>query len=108
MKMKKMKLVNVYGGYGENDIMGVEWFVGKSIEDGVNRVRCKIVDEESEFYGDWVKFSDDLCGVSFGDENFYLVIGDGNEWYKGIDEWGIWSESKWKKWEELCYKYCDE
>lgn len=106
--MKKMKLVNVYGGYGENDIMEIEKFEGWSIEDGVSKIRSKGVNEESEFYGSWVKFSEDLCGVSFGDENFYLVIGEGSEWYGGVDDNEGWSDSKWEKWEELCYRYCDE
>ena len=129
--MKKMKLVNVYGGYGENDIMEVEKFEGWSIEDGVNKVRCKglemlmigrlgegevwdedveygVFSEWKEFYSNWVKYSEDLCGVSFGEENFYWVIGEGSEWYDDVDNSEVWSDSKWEKWEELCYGYCDE
>ena len=105
--MKKMKLVNVYSGYGENSIVGVERFEGLSIEDGVSEVKGRCVNEDSEFFGNWVKYSDDLCGVDFGEENFYWVIGEGNEWYERVDIDGVYGED-WGKWEELCYMYCDE
>ena len=108
--MKSYKIVSVYSGYNEMDIIGVKVMKGGSVNEVCNSVNMKIKEVYSDSGGYWEEFCNhvlvdnnkDIGSVCSGEEGFEFVIGEGNEWYKKIDSRKEWSESEWNEWVELC------
>ena len=128
MKNKKYKVVLVNGSMGESDILEVREFEGSSkkrvsyrvFEDRILEVVKEYLEEyENEYEGmkfnkfmknvfefeGVFEFEDNKICVSCGEENYYIVIEEGEEIYNKIDELsGVdISESVWNEW----MKYLD-
>jgi len=125
MMNKKYKVVLVNGSMGESDILEVREFEGSSkkrvsyrvFEDRILEVVNEYLEEyENEYEGmEFNKFmknvfefegvrewKDNKFSVDCGEENFYMIIEEGEEIYNCIDELSgdDISEGVWSKWIE--------
>lgn len=125
MKNKKYKVVLVNGSMGENDILEVNDVVGKSKKEVSykvfdNRIREVVEsylesykeDGCKEFFEDYIsggfefegieEWKDNKVSVGCGEENFYMIIEEGEKIYNCIDELNGDDISKnvWNKWIE--------
>jgi hypothetical protein len=107
--MKNYKIVSVYSGYGEMDVLSVESVKGRSVESVCKKKlkelkkSCK---DNLEYFEEFVNsmnvVNDDLGMVGDGEEGFKVVFGESNKWFKLIDEKDSWSEKVWSDWVEDC------
>ena len=123
MNMKKFKIVEVYSGYGEMGIEGIDVVEGKSLKGVCSKLNkdnlkglleyCESKEEEKinkslweEFYN-FVKVNskEGWGSVGGGEEDFYLVFGEKSKWFELIDNNKEWSEEFFEKeWKEFCYR----
>lgn len=121
--MKKFKIVNVYSGYGEMGIEGIDVVEGKSLKGVCNSLNknnlkgmlegCESKEDKKinksvweEFYN-FVKVNskEGYGSVGGGEEGFYFVFGEKSEWFNLIDSNKEWSEEFFnKEWLGLCNK----
>ena len=107
--MKKYKVVGVYSGYGEMDIMGVDVEEGKSLKDVCIKLleekKKRFVDDDSvsyfeEFVNCW-GVEDKIGSVGDGEEGYDLIFEEGSEWYEKIDKSDDWNDEEWNEWMKL-------
>lgn len=94
----KFRIVDVYMGHGECDIMGKV----KEVE-GIDLSSVVYVFDEGGEYS--IVKIDEGSGVgSFGidEESFKFVFSEKCEWFYWVKNWENWDEEMNKKWEELC------
>ena len=105
--MKTFKVVSVYSGYGEMSINSVSNTKGRSIDDvcnGIMEDNRNMLIESYEGKDEWaiahwyefynyknVNFNEGFASVGNGEEDFYFVFDNTNEWYKEVDENDDWS-----------------
>jgi hypothetical protein len=103
----KYKVVNVYSGYGENDICGVDVVEGKSLKDVCIKLleekKLKVKGDDSyfeEFVNMW-GVKDGVGYVGDGEEGFDMVIDEKSKWWElvGKDDW---SDEVSEEWDKLC------
>ena len=91
---KKYKVVNVYSGYGEMDICGVDVVEGKSLKDVCIKLleekKKRFNDEDSvsyfeEFVNCW-GVEGKIGSVGDGEEGYDLIFEEGSEWFEKIDK----------------------
>jgi len=105
--MKKYKVVGVYSGYGEMDIMGVDVEEGKSLKD----VCIKLLEEKKEFWKDDMSYFEEFVNcwgvegkigsVGDGEEGYDLIFEEGSEWFEKIDKSDDWNDKEWDEWMKL-------
>ena len=108
----KFKVIEVYSGYGEMDIVEVE---NDEMEGGIDEIvnvlwkflKDIFIDNDNIDY--WEEFNgkkviDSNMGV-FGcsEEGYSLVIGEGSKWYKMFEgDWrSKWDDKNWDEWMKL-------
>jgi len=109
---KKYKIVNVYTGYNENDILGVNVVEGNSLKDVCIKLleekKLKLKEDESyfeEFVNGWgVKGG--VGYVGDGEEGIDVVIDENSEWWDFVDKeyddkWDDEVCEKWEKWMDV-------
>ena len=106
---KKYKVVGVYSGYGEMDIMGVDVDEGESLKD----VCIKLLEEKKKRFedDDSVSYFEEFVNcwgvegkigsVGDGEEGYDLVFEEGSEWYEKIDKSDDWNDKEWDEWMKL-------
>ena len=104
---KKYKVVGVYSGYGEMDIMGVDVEEGKSLKD----VCIKLLEEKKEFWKDDMSYFEEFVNcwgvegnigsIGGGEEGYDLVFEEGSEWFEKIDKNDDWNDKEWNEWMKL-------
>ena len=110
--MKNYKVVNVYSGYGEMSINGVDEVMGNSLKE----VCIDLLEEKKDgFVGDCEEGEEvDLSyfeefvniwgvkgkvgSIGDGEEGYDLVIEEGSEWFEKIDRNEEWNDEEWNEW----------
>ena len=113
--MKNYKIVNVYSGYGEMSINGVDEVKGKSLKD----VCIKLLEEKKKRFEDGFGEGEEVdlsyfeefvnCwgvegkigSVGDGEEGYDLIFEEGGEWYGKLDGYDDWNDKEWDKWMKL-------
>ena len=112
MKQPSFKIVNVYTGYAEYGVQGVEVINAKNIQeaavlaqDNVQEMLREDGADEShiqEFYTGIRQLSSKLFLVSNGEENVQLVIAESHELYAQVDQpENEWSNEQWAEWVKM-------
>ena len=114
--MKNYKIVNVYSGYGEMSINGVDDVKGKSLKE----VCIKLLEEKKkrfeddngeegeevdlsyfeEFVNGW-GVEGKIGSVGDGEEGYDLIFEEGGEWFDKLDGYDDWSDEEWNEWMKL-------
>ena len=115
MMMKKYKVVNVYSGYGEMSINGVDEMMGESLKD----VCIKLLEEKKKRFEDDCEESEEVdlsyfeefvnCwgvegkigSVGDGEEGYDLIFEEGSEWFEKVDKNDDWNDKEWNEWDKL-------
>ena len=113
--MKNYKVVNVYSGYGEMSINGVDEVMGNSLKE----VCIDLLEEKKDgFVGDCEEGEEvDLSyfeefvniwgvkgkvgSIGGGEEGYDLVFEEGSEWFEKIDRNDDWNDEEWNEWLKL-------
>ena len=110
--MLHCKIVNVYTGYAENSIQGIEIapfadvlrtaqytstsFINNMINEGCTPAQA------TEFAGYYVV--DEVHGyVNSGEENVKIVMTTKSPWYNAVDVHPDWSELQYNDWSEFIF-----
>ena len=110
--MKNYKVVNVYSGYGEMSINGVDEVMGNSLKevciDLLEEKKDGFVDdcEEGEevdlsYFEEFVNIwgvKGKVGSIGDGEEGYDLVIEEGSEWFEKIDRNEDWNDEEWNEW----------
>ena len=113
--MKNYKVVNVYSGYGEMSINGVDEMMGESLKE----VCIELLEEKKDRYvedceeGEKVDLSyfeefvncwgveGKIGSVGDGEEGYDLVFEEGSEWFEKVDKYDDWNDKEWDEWDKL-------
>jgi len=94
----KFRIVDVYMGYGECDIMGkvkeVEGIDLSSVVYGFDEGGEDSIVKINEGSG--------VGSVGIDEESFKFVFSEKSEWFYWVKNWNNWDEEMNKMWEELC------
>ena len=94
----KFRIVDVYMGYGECDIMGkvkeVEGIDLSSVVQGFDEGGEDSIVKINEGSG--------VGSVGIDEESFKFVFSEKSEWFYWVKNWNNWDEEMNKMWEELC------
>ena len=94
----KFRIVDVYMGYGECDIMGkfkdVEGIDLSSVVYGFDEGGEDSIVKINEKSG--------VGSVGIDEESFKFVFSEKSEWFYWVKNWNDWDEEMNKMWEELC------
>ena len=106
---KKYKVVNVYSGYGEMSINGVDEMMGESLKDVCIKLleekKKRFVDDDSvsyfeEFVNCW-GVEGKIGSVGDGEEGYDLVFEEGSEWFEKVSRYNDWNDKEWNEWDKL-------
>lgn len=107
---KKYKVVNVYSGYGEMSINGVDEMMGESLKDVCIKLleekkkRFKEDEGEDSYFEEFVNcwgVEGKIGSVGDGEEGYDLVFEEGSEWFEKIDKSDDWNDKEWDEWMKL-------
>ena len=100
--MMKIKILDVYCGYGEMGIEFVKEIEGESIEKVVKKLvkeNCKGLKKgDREFFESYEVKNSVEGSLSFGEEMCMVVLGEGSRWFNFNERYEKSGEEEWKEW----------
>jgi len=103
----KYKVCNVYTGYAEMGVEGIETIqVDMSLEEATKQLNIETtVDLEDavgiEFLDFWV-VGDGAGFIAAGEENMKVVLPEGHAWYDKVSIDNDMPEEVWSEWQVFC------